>query len=46
MGELMRYTRSWVKANLPVLFWIALMVLVLAETLALGHFSAARHMLK
>lgn len=42
----MRYTRSWFKANLPVFFWIALMVLVFVETVALGHFSAARHMLR
>jgi len=42
----MRYSRSWVKANLPVLFWIALMAFVFAETVVLGHFSAARHMLR
>ncbi|HZQ55952.1 MAG TPA: hypothetical protein VFB14_27405 [Bryobacteraceae bacterium] len=42
----MRHSRSWVKANLPVLFWIALMALVFAETVALRHLSAAKHVLR
>ena len=42
----MRYSRSWVKANLPVLFWIALMAFVFAETVALGHITAATHVLR